>query len=130
MVVFQTLLTYFYPCLEIHKSKIEEVGTYLLESIGHPQRIDYGSGHELSFIAFTIALCDVKFLDPIKNGKSDIVNIALVILPEYLTLVRKLQKTYKFEPAGSRGVHALDDFQFIPFVWGSAQLLSIFFDLN
>lgn len=40
-----------------------------------------------------------------------------------MKFVRKLQKVYRMEPAGSQGVWALDDYQFIPFVWGSAQLI-------
>ena len=59
--------------------------------------------------------------------KNDAKNVALVILPTYLTLVRKLQLTYRMEPAGSRGVWCLDDFQFLPFIWGSAQLIGWFF---
>ena len=54
------------------KIKAKEVGTNLLEGIGHPQRIDYGSGHELSFIAFLICLFDVEYLDATANGKADV----------------------------------------------------------
>lgn len=36
----------------ITNEAVEEVGAYLLESFGDRQRIDYGSGHELSFICW------------------------------------------------------------------------------
>lgn len=39
-----------------------------------------------------------------------------------MDVCRKLQNAYRMEPAGSQGVWNLDDYQFVPFIWGAAQM--------
>lgn len=39
-----------------------EIATYLIESFGNPTRIDYGTGHELSFCMFLCGLFKVNIL--------------------------------------------------------------------
>lgn len=96
-----------------------ELVPYLLDSFGNPTRIDYGTGHELSFTLFLMALFKIGIFT-----KSDELAVAIKVFNTYLNLARKLQFTYRLEPAGSQGVWSLDDYQFVPFIWGSAQLIS------
>ncbi|KAI8319513.1 serine/threonine-protein phosphatase 2A activator [Martensiomyces pterosporus] len=97
---------------------VVELAPYLCEAFGNATRIDYGSGHELSFTVWLLCLCKIGFLEP-----SDSTAMVLVVFQRYLQMCRRLQRTYNLEPAGSHGVWGLDDYQFLPFYFGSAQFI-------
>ncbi|KAH6647924.1 phosphotyrosyl phosphatase activator [Truncatella angustata] len=100
----------------------DELKAYLLGAFGSAQRLDYGTGHELSFLAFLISLWKLgAFKDGQPNGDIER-NIVLGAIEPYLRVVRKLILTYTLEPAGSHGVWGLDDHSFQPYIYGSAQL--------
>ncbi|KXZ47301.1 hypothetical protein GPECTOR_36g27 [Gonium pectorale] len=95
-----------------------ELLPYLLDSFGNATRIDYGTGHETQFCALLYCMAKLGVF-----GEADRQGLALAVFKQYLELMRKIQTTYWLEPAGSHGVWGLDDYQFLPFIWGSAQLI-------
>ncbi|KAI0477765.1 Phosphotyrosyl phosphatase activator [Xylariaceae sp. FL0804] len=100
----------------------DELTAYLLGSWGSAQRLDYGTGHELSFLAFLGCLWKLgAFGDGVAGGEIER-SIVLGVFEPYLRVVRRLILTYTLEPAGSHGVWGLDDHSFLPYVFGSAQL--------
>ncbi|XP_071052616.1 serine/threonine-protein phosphatase 2A activator-like [Onthophagus taurus] len=103
--------------VNLHRS-IPEIMYYFVDGFGNSTRIDYGTGHEISFLMFVCCLFKIGALT-----EEDKVSVACAIFAKYLIIVRKLQQTYRMEPAGSHGVWSLDDHQFVPFIWGSSQLI-------
>jgi serine/threonine-protein phosphatase 2A activator len=114
---------------------VSELITYLCESFGNETRVDYGSGHELSFVAFLAGLFKLGLLsagdaamspgagaDDAAADTGDLAQTGLLVFNDYILLCRKLQTVYLLEPAGSHGVWGLDDYQFVPFYLGAAQL--------
>lgn len=81
--------------------------------------MDYGTGHETSFALFLLCLTLVRFFRQTLEEERQLV---LSIFVRYLRLCWKLQDTYKLEPAGSHGVWGLDDYSFLPYIFGSGQL--------
>lgn len=118
---------------------MDELKAYLLGAFGSPQRLDYGTGHELSFLAFLGCMWKLgAFRDGAGEGGIERCIVLGIfepcvfpvwmsltrtdVLHRYLEVIRRLILTYTLEPAGSHGVWGLDDHSFMPYVFGSAQL--------
>lgn len=102
-----------------------ELALHVADSFGNPTRIDYGTGHELSWTCFLLSLFKLHRLSAsVDSEPDDRAPTVLVVFKRYVELCRRLQTTYKLEPAGSRGVWGLDDYCLLPFLFGAAQYAS------
>lgn len=102
---------------ELHSATVELV-PYFTDSFGNASRIDYGTGHETNFAAWLYCLARLGVVK-----EDDYQALVARVFLKYLELMRKLQLTYNLEPAGSHGVWGLDDYHFLPFIFGSSQLI-------
>ena len=95
-----------------------ELKNYLLDCFGSYQRLDYGTGHELNFLCFILVLFCCGYYK-----ETDFSAIVVHIFFRYIAFVRKIQVHFQLEPAGAHGVWGLDEYQFLSFLIGSAQLI-------
>ncbi|KAF5739747.1 hypothetical protein HS088_TW12G00957 [Tripterygium wilfordii] len=100
------------------KSATIEIVPYFTDSFGNSSRIDYGTGHETNFAAWLYCLAKIGIIK-----EEDYQAVVARVFAKYLELMRKLQLVYNLEPAGSHGVWGLDDYHFLPFIFGSSQLI-------
>lgn len=98
---------------------LNESTPYLLNSFGSATRLDYGTGHELSFVSWLGSLFMVHIL-PVETSGSEL----LWILSNYYELVKSLILKYTLEPAGSHGVWGLDDHFHLSYFFGACQMIS------
>lgn len=96
-----------------HLNTSGEAVHYLQVAFGSSLRLDYGTGHELSFLAF---LGGVPNLIDSASGPE-----LLTVFAKYYDLAKRLILVYNLEPAGSHGVWGLDDHFHLIYILGAAQ---------
>lgn len=102
--------------MEFLEDSVVEISHYFSNSFGNRDRMDYGTGHELSFLAF---LSTFEILGLLNYDAF----ILKTLFKKYYMIVMRLILNYNLEPAGSHGVWGLDDNYHFSFVLGSAQMI-------
>lgn len=88
---------------------------YLRESFGNKIRMDFGTGHELNFLCYLY----------IRNAHGLIpTNSIFSVLKVYFKVIRLYVEKFNIEAAGARGCWSVDDYQLLPFLFGSSENFS------
>ncbi|XP_017082031.1 serine/threonine-protein phosphatase 2A activator [Drosophila eugracilis] len=95
---------------------INELGQYLRRSFGNATSVDFGPANELMFLFFLCGLFRAGIL-----LAKDTVAAALMLFDRYIHLVRRLVITYAL-PIAKDPMSSVDDYYFLPYLWGAAQL--------
>ncbi|GAA5841020.1 hypothetical protein JCM11251_006785 [Rhodosporidiobolus azoricus] len=95
-----------------------ELTFHFISAFGSTQRLDYGTGHELSFLSFVAVLLRAGVF-----SERDEPGLVTRVFAAYLDTVREAQRVFRLEPAGSKGVWGLDDFQHLSYLLGASQLI-------
>lgn len=85
---------------------------YFQESFGNKIRMDFGTGHEMNFLCY---LYEKTMRNEIK-----LCNV-FSVLKKYFRVIRKYLQKYNVEAAGARGCWSIDDYQLLPYLFGSAE---------
>ncbi|KAK9470607.1 protein phosphatase, partial [Dipodascopsis tothii] len=93
-----------------------ELAGYLAQSFGSFARLDYGTGHELSFLVF-FGLATGSGGETWPAGAE-----VRYAWHTYTETVRGLVRRYSLEPAGSHGVWGLDDHFHLVYLFGAAEV--------
>ena len=70
---------------ESYHAAIPELGEYFLDSFGSYERIDYGTGHEMNFLAYLYCLFRLGLYT-----KDEFKGLVNCIFERYLLLMRKI----------------------------------------
>ncbi|GAA5894242.1 hypothetical protein JCM6882_007610 [Rhodosporidiobolus microsporus] len=95
---------------------LPELQFHLVSSFGSAIRLDYGTGHELSFLAYLLILRLISVLK--QEDEPAIVKRCFVT---YRDVVGKLQKAFKLEAAGKMGVWGVDERGHLVYHFGASQ---------
>jgi serine/threonine-protein phosphatase 2A activator len=104
--------------LQKHPNLDQEIKNYFLDCFGSARRIDFGTGHELNFLCILLILYKTGYFN-----EEEFAGVVHHLFYSYIFLVRNLQITYKLEPAGAHGVWGLDEYHFLPFLFGASELI-------
>lgn len=97
----------------------EETAEYFLISFGSWSRLDFGTGNEINFLAFLTCLDSFHYFK-----EADYQHIVFYVFWNYWEVIKRIQMNYHLPPAGSLGAWGFDDFVFLPFLFGSSQLIN------
>ncbi|GAA5833015.1 hypothetical protein JCM11251_006480 [Rhodosporidiobolus azoricus] len=95
---------------------LPELQFHLISSFGSSTRLDYGTGHELSFLAYLLVLRLIGVLKPVDEP-----GIVTRCFAAYREVIAKLQQAFKLDAAGKMGVWGVDDRGHLVYHFGASQ---------